>query len=83
MVIKHLNPPTPSYFLVASGAAGAGAGVAAGAGGAGASAGFAASFGFSGAFDEHPIPMDTRLITKTIARKSKIHFFILLHLLSD
>jgi hypothetical protein len=83
MVLKHLYPTAHYYFLVASGAAGAGAGVAAGAGGAGASAGFASSFGFSGALALHPIPMETTLITKTIARKSKIHFFICLHLLSD
>ena len=57
------------YFLVASGAAGAGAGAAAGAAGAGASAGFASSFGFSGALALHPIPIETTLITKTMAKK--------------
>jgi len=71
--------------LGASGAAGAGAGVAAGAGGAGASAGFTSSLaaGFSGALGLHPIPMTAKLITKTSASKSKIHFFMCLHLLSD
>jgi len=74
----------PHYFL--GGAAGAaGAGVAAGAAGAGASAGFTCSLaaGFSGALGLHAIPMAAKLITKTSASKSKIHFFMYLHLLSD
>jgi hypothetical protein len=75
----------PHYFLGASaGGAGAGAGVAAGAAGAGASAGLTSSLaaGFSGAFGLHAIPMTAKLITKTSASKSKIHFFMYLHLLS-
>jgi hypothetical protein len=74
----------PHYFL--GGAAGAaGAGVAAGAAGAGASAGLTSSLaaGFSGALGLHAIPMAAKLITKTSASKSKIHFFMYLHLLSD
>jgi hypothetical protein len=63
----------------------AGAGVAAGAAGAGASAGFTSSFaaGFSGALGLHAIPIAAKLITKASASKSKIHFFMCLHLLSD
>ncbi len=75
---------TPHYFL--GGAAGAaGAGVAAGAAGAGASAGLTSPLaaGFSGALGLHAIPMAAKLITKTSASKSKIHFFMYLHLLSD
>ena len=77
-----IPPPTLHYFLVASGAAGAG--VAAGAGGAGASAGFASSLaaGFSGALALHPTPIAAKLITKTSASKRKIHFFMCFHLLS-
>jgi len=73
----------PHYFLVAAGAAGAG--VAAGAAGAGASAGLTSSLaaGFSGALGLHAIPMAAKLITKTSASKSKIHFFMYLHLLSN
>jgi hypothetical protein len=73
------------YFLVASGAAGAGAGVASGAGGAGASAGFGSSLtaGFSGSFWPHPVAMRAKFTTITNASKSKIHFFMCLHLLSD
>jgi len=75
------------YFVVAAGAAGAGAGVAAGAAGAGASAGFASagfasSFGFGASLALHPSPKAITLITNTIARKSIIHFFIPHHLLS-
>jgi hypothetical protein len=78
---------TPYFFLgVGTGAAGAGAGagVAAGAGGAGASAGFSTAFsgGFGASLALHPIPMVAKLITKTSASKSKIHFFMCLHLLS-
>ena len=84
------DPLTPSYFLAGgAGAGGAGAG-GAGAGGAGASAGFASAgfassltAGFSGALALQPIPMAARLMTKTSASKSKIHFFMCLHLLSD
>jgi hypothetical protein len=68
-LLELLYAATPVYFLVASGAAGAGAGVAAGAAGAGASAGFASSLGFSGALALHPIPIETTLITKTMAKK--------------
>jgi hypothetical protein len=80
----NIDSITPIYFLVASGAAGAGVGVAAGAGGAGASAGFTSSFaaGFGASLALHPILIAAKLITKTIARKRKIHFFIFLHLLS-
>jgi hypothetical protein len=81
---------TTPYFLaglVGSGAAGAGAGagVAAAAGGAGASAGFSTAFsgGFGASFALHPIPMAAKLITKTSAIKSIIHFLMFLHLLSD
>ena len=81
---------TTPYFLAGLGGsgaagAGAGAGVAAGAGGAGASAGFSTAFsaGFSGALALHPIPMRAKLITKTSASKSIIHFLMFLHLLSD
>jgi hypothetical protein len=74
----------PHYFLGVSAGA-AGAGVAAGAAGAGASAGLTSSLaaGFSGALGLHAIPMAAKLITKTSASKSKIHFFMHLHLLSD
>ena len=63
----------------------AGAGAAAGAGGAGASAGFTSSLaaGFGASLALHPIPIEAILITKTSARKRKIHFFMLLHLLSE
>jgi hypothetical protein len=76
-----LQPRKKSYFLGASAGfsgAGAGAGVAAGAGGAGASAGFASSLaaGFGASLALHPIPIVAILITKTIARKRKIHFFM-------
>lgn len=78
-------PLTPTYFL--GGAAGAGG---AGAGGGGASAGLASAgfgssltTGFSGALALQPIPIAARLMTKTSASKSKIHFFMSLHLLSD
>jgi len=68
------------FFLGASaGFSGAGAGAgAAGAGGAGASAGFTSSLaaGFGGSFLLHPIPIAAILITRTIARKRKIHFFM-------
>ena len=71
------------FFLGASAGfsgagAGAGAGVAAGAGGAGASAGFTSSLaaGFGASLALHPIPIAAILITKTIARKRKIHFFM-------
>ena len=80
---------SPHYFLGAS-AGFAGAGAGAGAGGAGASAGFASagltsSFaaGFGASFALHPIPIAAKLITKAIARKRNIHFFMSLHLLSD
>jgi hypothetical protein len=72
-----------NYFL---GASGAGAGVAAGAGGAGASGGFASSLaaGFGASFFcWHPMLIAAILITRTNARKRKIHFFIILHLLSE
>ncbi len=77
--------PISPYFLVASGAAGAGAGVAAGAGaaGAGASAGLATSFGFSGAWDPHPIIMPSRLMARTMASSNMMHFLIRLLLLSQ
>jgi hypothetical protein len=68
-------------------------------GGAGASAGFASSstagFGTSAGFASssaavfgaslplHPIPIEAILIRKTNARKSKIHFFMQQHLLSE
>ncbi|MGO9090480.1 MAG: hypothetical protein ACLQGU_07395 [bacterium] len=72
-----MSHKTKRYFLGASGA-GAGAAVVAGAGGAGASAGF--SIAFSGAFGAslalQPTPIAAILITKTIARKRKIHFFM-------
>jgi len=63
--------------LGASGA-GAGAAVVAGAGGAGASGGFISSLaaGFGASLALHPIPIAAILITKTIARKRKIHFFM-------
>jgi hypothetical protein len=65
------------YFFGAS-AGFSGAGVAAGAGGAGASAGFASSLaaGFGASLALHPIPIEAILITKTNARKRKIHFFM-------
>jgi len=65
------------YFFGAS-AGFSGAGVAAGAGGAGVSAGFASSLtaGFGASFALHPIPIEAMLITKTNARKRKIHFFM-------
>jgi hypothetical protein len=69
------------------GASGAGAGaiVPAGAGGAGASGGFASSLaaGFGASLALHPMLIAAILITKTNARKRKIHFFMLLHLLSE
>jgi len=69
-----------SYFFLgaSAGFSGAGAGVAAGAGGAGASAGFTSSLaaGFGASLALHPIPIVAILITKTIARKRKIHFFM-------
>jgi hypothetical protein len=71
-----------SYFFLGASAgfsgAGAGAGVAAGAGGAGASAGFISSLGagFGASLALHPIPIEAILITKTSARKRKIHFFM-------
>ena len=72
------------YYLDVPAGAG-GAGVAAGAAGAGASAGFTSSLaaGFSGALGLHAIVMAAKLITKTSASKRKIHFFMVLHLLSD
>jgi hypothetical protein len=69
-IIVKLTANLYYYFFVASGAAGAGAGVAAGAAGAGASGGFTSSLagaGFSGALDEHPTAIATTLITNTIA----------------
>jgi hypothetical protein len=87
---QHNHPLTLSYFLGGgAGAGGAGAG-GAGLAGAGASAGFASAgfassltAGFSGALALHPIPIAAKLITKTSASNSKIHFFMYLHLLSD
>jgi hypothetical protein len=65
------------YFFGAS-AGFSGAGVAAGSGGAGASAGFASSLaaGFGASLALHPTPNEAILITKTNARKRKIHFFM-------
>jgi len=72
-----LGPSNKPYFLGASGA-GAGAAVVAGAGGAGASGGLASSLaaGFGASLALHPMPIAAILITKTIARKRKIHFFM-------
>lgn len=71
----------PPYFLVGSGAAGAGAAGA----GAGASAGFTSSLaaGFGASLALHPIPIVAKLTTNAIASKSKIHFLMFFHLLSD
>ena len=65
------------YFFGAS-AGFSGAGVSAGAGGAGASAGFASSLaaGFGASLALHPTAIEAILITKTNARKSKIHYFM-------
>jgi hypothetical protein len=65
------------YFFGAS-AGFSGACVASGADGAGASAGFASSLaaGFGASLALHPIPIEAILITKTNARKRKIHFFM-------
>ncbi len=83
----HCRSDDPIYFFLgaSAGFSGAGAGVAAGAAGAGASAGFTSSLaaGFGASFALHPIPITAKLITKTIASKRKIHFFMCIHLLSD
>jgi hypothetical protein len=74
----------PHCFLGASAGA-AGAGLAAGAAGAGAYAGLTSSLaaGFSGALGLHATPVAAKLTTRTGASKTKIHFFISAHLLSD
>ena len=68
----------PSYFFVASGAAGAGAaGVAAGAAGAGASAGFTSSLaaGFGASLALQPIPIESQIDHQHHCEKKKNPLF--------